>query len=206
AFRSNASEVYLMNVSKASSGKYKCEVLAEYPSFEKASESVTMDVIAVPSGPPLVQSSRRPAMYSPGEILRINCTSPGAKHVTLVWYINGVKIQPQPPTLPAVHHHGSNSTPVTQKNIKYSGRFPDLLSVLQMQLKFSHFKDGTMHISCVAVLYQVYSKSTELHIRQFESHKTVAPPFLKLYGAAQSPSQSPVPAALILITLYILIY
>ncbi|CAL4124486.1 unnamed protein product [Meganyctiphanes norvegica] len=127
-----------------------------------------MDVIAVPSGPPLVQSSRRPAMYSPGEILRLNCTSPGAKHVTLVWYINGEKIKPQPPTLLVVHRHGSNSTPDTQTKIRYSGRSPDLLSVLQMQLKFSHFKDGPIHIICVAVLHKVYNRSTELHIRQFE--------------------------------------
>lgn len=43
--RSGRNVVVLRNVSRASAGKYKCEVLADYPSFEKDADVASMDVI-----------------------------------------------------------------------------------------------------------------------------------------------------------------
>ncbi|XP_037776574.1 uncharacterized protein LOC119573414 [Penaeus monodon] len=43
--RSSRDEVVLRNVSHASAGRYKCEVLADFPSYEKDSQITSMEVI-----------------------------------------------------------------------------------------------------------------------------------------------------------------
>ncbi|CAL4133122.1 unnamed protein product, partial [Meganyctiphanes norvegica] len=143
--QSTGSEVYLLNLSRASSGKYKCEVLADYPSFEKDSEYATMEVVDVPAGPPELRVRRHPPIYSADEVLMASCSSPGViPPPKLIWYINGEKLLNQPPTR------------FVQPRYDNHKRVPDQWSDLNIHLKHSHFQDGVAKLTCAATLQGVY--------------------------------------------------
>ncbi|XP_037775798.1 uncharacterized protein LOC119572915 [Penaeus monodon] len=206
--RSGQDVVVLVNVSRASAGRYKCEVLADHPSFEKDSEIANMDVIDVPTDSPSVVLRRH--QWSPGEILEANCTSPGARPPPeLHWYINGDKIQPQLSRL-------LTAEPRTQRGMRPRGYISaqdmvgvgivggvggDIMggseddhdeslfqvvprtSALKMKLQSAHFNvDGQASLTCVVTLPGLYHRSAEvpLTLPGFRA----AAPSQKLYGGA----------------------
>ncbi|CAL4108276.1 unnamed protein product [Meganyctiphanes norvegica] len=186
--RSGGSEVQLLSLSRASSGKYKCEVLADYPSFEKDSKYATMEVVDVPSGPPMIQVGRQPpSTYVPGELLTANCTSPGAvPPPLLLWYINGEKVYPQPLTRPLRQMYDDYNL---GHDRQLTNRVPDQVSELSLRLKDSHFNNGLAKLTCAATLQDVYHNPTDVKVTR-PGYKTAAPS-LKLFGAASQPYSSP---------------
>ncbi|XP_047473798.1 uncharacterized protein LOC125028352 [Penaeus chinensis] len=206
--RSGQDVVVLMNVSRASAGRYKCEVLADHPSFEKDSEIANMEVIDVPTDSPSVVLRRH--QWSPGETLEANCTSPGARPPPeLHWYINGDKIQPQMSRL-------LTAEPRIQRGMRPRGYInaQDMVDVgivggvggdirdglendydeslfqvvprtsaLKMKLQSGHFNvDGQASLTCVVTLPGLYHRSAEvpLTLPGFRA----AAPSQKLYGGA----------------------
>ncbi|XP_071524574.1 uncharacterized protein [Panulirus ornatus] len=182
--RSGRNVVVLRNISHDSAGRYKCEVLADYPSFEKDSDITQMKVIDVPTRPPKMVLSR--LQWSPGETLKANCTSPGARPPSeLHWFINGKKISPQ------------NSRLVTPE-VKLldlgmglgsslgEGGVPGGLSrtsELTLVLRSAHFSQrGQATLTCAASLPGVYHRSAEIYLA-LPGFKTAAPS-QKLYGSA----------------------
>nr|XP_045581119.1 uncharacterized protein LOC123744944 [Procambarus clarkii] len=88
--RSSMNTVVLRNVSLDTAGKYKCEVVADF-TFEKDFQLKDMDVIDVPDRIPMLVAWR--GVYSPGEQLVANCTSPGARPAPrLQWLLNGIEL------------------------------------------------------------------------------------------------------------------
>ncbi|XP_063861459.1 carcinoembryonic antigen-related cell adhesion molecule 6-like [Scylla paramamosain] len=160
--------VVLRNISHASAGRYKCEVLADYPSFEKHSETTEMKVIDVPSGPPRLALSR--LQWSPGEVLRANCTFPGARPPSeLHWYINGKKISPQ------------SSLLVHPESKKGANDFVSRTSQLTLTLRSTHFTPGGQAtLTCEATVPGVYRRTAKVYL-SLPGYKTAAPS-LKLYG------------------------
>lgn len=77
----------LKNVSLQSSGRYRCEVSAEAPSFQTVSDHGDMVVVALPDeGPKITGGLPR---YQVGDWVNVNCTSGRSKPATqLLWYIN----------------------------------------------------------------------------------------------------------------------
>ncbi|XP_050714131.1 uncharacterized protein LOC126997116 [Eriocheir sinensis] len=145
--------VVLRNISHASAGRYKCEVLADYPSFEKHSETTTMMVIDVPARKPKMSLSR--LQWSPGEVLRANFITPAVRPPSdLHWYINGKRCLAQQLTLQARHQrkhvivlflprsvsrsaaHTSSQTPAAACDSFVS-------ATLSVSLSGSHFKPDT---------------------------------------------------------------
>ncbi|XP_076058505.1 uncharacterized protein LOC143035519 isoform X2 [Oratosquilla oratoria] len=159
--RSGGNVVILRNVSRTSAGKYRCEVLAEHPSFEKDSKITAMEVIAVPKTAPHIEVSD--SQYSPGEILEANCSSTGAAPPPkLQWLINGDKIS---------DHH-------LQLVYEPSGS-PRLQ--LRFLLRASHFQhDGRALLTCTASLLDLYYRSSEV-LLTLPGIKAAAP-VQKLYG------------------------
>ncbi|XP_026462038.1 uncharacterized protein LOC113363768 [Ctenocephalides felis] len=73
------------------SGRYRCEVSADAPSFDTAMVAGTLTVIDLPIGPPDIYAEKR--RYSAGDTLKASCTSPpSTPPANLTWYINDNKI------------------------------------------------------------------------------------------------------------------
>ncbi|KAF2363086.1 Immunoglobulin-like domain [Trinorchestia longiramus] len=86
--QSDKEVVRLKNVSLESTGRYKCEVLAESPKFMTLVKSGEMQVVDPPSGPPTVLGGR--AEYEEGDLVNVTCiTLPSVPPAQLKWYING---------------------------------------------------------------------------------------------------------------------
>ncbi|XP_042234423.1 uncharacterized protein LOC121874354 isoform X2 [Homarus americanus] len=172
--QSGKNVVVLRNISHDSAGRYKCEVLADYPSFEKVSETAKMEVIDVPTRPPNLALSR--LQWSPGEVLEANCTSPGVRPPSnLYWYINGDKISPQ---------HSRLVSPGVRTRMETGMNSLSQMSELKLVLRENHFiHGGQATLSCAASLQDAYHKPTEVYLA-LPGFKTAAPS-QKLYGSAR---------------------
>lgn len=89
----------LKDVSLQSSGRYRCEVSAEAPSFQTVSDHGDMVVVALPEeGPKITGGSPR---YQIGETVKVNCSSGRSKPATqLSWWINGEQVTDRSQLLP----------------------------------------------------------------------------------------------------------
>lgn len=163
--QSNITTVMLQNVSLATAGGYKCEVVADYPTFEKDSQLKNMDVIDVPDHHPVLKVSR--TEYSRGDQLVANCTSPGARPAPqLQWLINGNMVPEQ-------------HSKMVSEGRSVVGLFSPT-SELRLRLTDGHFKKGRLQLTCRAFLDTLYQQSSDVLLS--EPGKTAAPS-QKLYGA-----------------------
>lgn len=89
ATNSTDNVVFLKRVTLQSTGRYRCEVSGEAPSFQTVSGHEDMTVVVTPKrGPQITGGQPR---YQIGETVRVNCTSAPSKPVChLSWLINGV--------------------------------------------------------------------------------------------------------------------
>ncbi|XP_050738221.1 uncharacterized protein LOC127009312 [Eriocheir sinensis] len=163
--QSNITTVVLLNVSPATAGSYKCEVVAEYPSFEKDSKLKNMSIIDVPDSYPILVVSR--TEYSRGDQLVANCTSPGVMPAPDIdWFINGDQVDKE------------HSQVVTE--VMSSVGLLSPTSMLRLRLTPRHFKEGRLQLTCRASLGLLYQQNSDVILTV--PGKTAAPS-QKLYGA-----------------------
>ncbi|XP_071545543.1 cell adhesion molecule 1-like [Panulirus ornatus] len=163
--KSNLTTVVLRNVSLETAGKYKCEVVADFPTFEKDFQQQVMEVIDVPDRIPVLQVER--TVYSQGEDLVGNCTSPGARPAPqLQWFINGVEVPK--------HYSRIISQGQSMKGLLSP------TSELNLPLRERHFKEGQIRLTCSASIPPIYHQSSDVVLSRL-GFKTVAPS-QKLYG------------------------
>ncbi|XP_063885198.1 uncharacterized protein LOC135113672 [Scylla paramamosain] len=182
--------VVLRNISHASAGRFKCEVLADYPSFEKHSETTSMKVIDVPTREPKVSLNR--LQWSPGEVLRANCTAPPVRPPSdLHWYINGKKVSEQkvrtmvtkerPESRMGVDGGAGVAGSGRQQEVPLEEEQLSRTSQLTLALKAEHFTaGGQATLSCEATFSGMYSRVTKMHLA-LPGYKTAAPS-QKLFG------------------------
>ncbi|XP_069693769.1 uncharacterized protein [Periplaneta americana] len=89
---SDAHQVILQSLQSASSGVYECEVSTEAPFFHTVSEEALLTVTASSTaGGPRIWGLR--GLYTEGDIVDANCTSPPSKPVSnITWYMNDKKV------------------------------------------------------------------------------------------------------------------
>lgn len=165
---SSNDQVVLDPIELASTGKYRCEVSAEAPSFQTVSDHGEMTVVVLPDEDPHISGGK--PRYQLGDSVRVNCTSGKSKPaVHLTWYINS---EPAEPGL------------VRQYEPVVSGRDKLETSILglEFRVKPKHFKRGDMKLKCLATISTVYWKSNEESVEgdkpqkapMLESRKAVA--------------------------------
>ncbi|XP_065093323.1 uncharacterized protein LOC135713993 [Ochlerotatus camptorhynchus] len=165
---SSNDHVVLDPVELASSGKYRCEVSAEAPSFQTVSEHTEMTVVVLPDEDPHITGGK--PRYQIGDYVRVNCTSGRSKPVVqLSWYINSDQ---------------ADQSLIRKYEPIISG--PDKLETsilgLEFRVKPKHFKRGDMKLKCLATISTVYWKSNEESVEgdkpqkapMLESRKAVA--------------------------------
>ncbi|XP_053692506.1 uncharacterized protein LOC128740954 [Sabethes cyaneus] len=162
-------QVVLDPIELSSSGKYRCEVSAEAPSFQTVSDHGDMTVVVLPDEDPHITGGK--PRYQIGDYVRVNCTSGRSKPaVHLTWYINS---EPVDPAL------------IRQYEPVVSG--PDRLETsilgLEFRVKPKHFKRGDMKLKCLATISTVYWKSNEESV---EGDKPQKAPMLESRKAVSS--------------------
>ncbi|XP_058122343.1 uncharacterized protein LOC131293164 [Anopheles ziemanni] len=144
---SNESQVVMRAVETNYSGKYRCEVSADAPSFHTIIVSGDMEVVDPPIEQPAVTGLQ--ARYRPGDILRANCTSHNSKPAAnLTWTINDVPIPPQYVQL---------FRPIKDA---YTGLETSILGV-NIMVALDHFVQGKLKLRCAASIHQIYHEVVE---------------------------------------------
>ncbi|XP_054262156.1 uncharacterized protein LOC128986074 isoform X2 [Macrosteles quadrilineatus] len=145
--RSNESHVTLKDLTLASSGRYRCEVSAEAPSFQTVSDHGDMLTVALPEEGPRISGGK--PRYQVGDIVRVNCTSGSSKPAAqLMWFINGEQV---------------NSSYLRGPTVQFVGREGLETSTLGLEFKVEakHFKRGDLKLKCLATIATVYWNSNE---------------------------------------------
>ncbi|KAK8737772.1 hypothetical protein OTU49_004231 [Cherax quadricarinatus] len=145
--------VVLQTATLATSGRYKCEVLAEAPAFNTLVEHAILTVVDIPQEKPVVRGAQE--RYHPGDVVRINCTSaPSKPAATLTWYINGEVVDD-----------------------KYLLHYPPYMQVdgleqstlgLHFRATHAHFPQNVMSLRCTASIGIFYNKTEEASL---ETHR-----------------------------------
>ncbi|XP_066949463.1 cell adhesion molecule 2-like [Macrobrachium rosenbergii] len=142
--RSTKNTVVLRNVSFDTAGRYKCEVVAEFPTYEKDSDFRDMRVIDIPDRVPVIQADR--IHYHHGDLLVANCTTSGSKPAPHIhWQINGK-------TIPEAY-----SNIISENETK--SRLISLTSELRIRLTPDHFRDFQLRLTCIAEISPIYEQS-----------------------------------------------
>ncbi|KAH0953425.1 hypothetical protein HN011_006326 [Eciton burchellii] len=147
--------VVLKSVNLMSSGRYRCEVSAEAPSFQTVSDHSDMLVIALPEDGPVIKAeplANGKYRYQVGDIVRFNCSSAKSKpSAILSWFINGEPVD-------AEFLRGPHITDVNREGLE------TVMLGLEFRLRSKHFKKGDLKIKCLATIATIYLKSNELSI------------------------------------------
>nr|XP_031829339.1 cell adhesion molecule 2-like [Nomia melanderi] len=145
--------VVLYSVNLMSTGRYRCEVSAEAPSFPTVSEHSDMVVVALPKVGPVITGKQGRHHYQLGDVVRFNCTSEKSKPAAMLsWFINGEPVDTQ-------YLKGPHIVEVDREGLE--------TAVLGLEFclhKKKHFKRGDLKIKCLATVATVYWKSNELSI------------------------------------------
>ncbi|XP_049871053.1 uncharacterized protein LOC126370271 isoform X2 [Pectinophora gossypiella] len=142
--RSNGSQVLLRRLDLGMAGNYSCEVTADSPSFATMIAHKYVDVVALPAKDPVLKADKD--RYSPGEILRANCTSsPARPTANLTIYINEEPVRSTETSL-----HPSES------GLLWTSVNADVKVTSEL------FPGGRLRVACVATVYEVYKRSAGL--------------------------------------------
>ncbi|XP_031627195.1 uncharacterized protein LOC116343333 isoform X2 [Contarinia nasturtii] len=139
--------VVLKYVNLSSTGRYRCEVSAEAPSFETVSDHGDMIVVVLPEQGPKITGGK--PRYQIGDDVNVNCTSGRSKPAThLTWFING---------------EPADASLLKYYNILITGREGLETTTLGLNFKVnrSSFRHGNMKLKCLASIATVYWKSNE---------------------------------------------
>ncbi|XP_039277812.1 uncharacterized protein LOC111043595 [Nilaparvata lugens] len=130
---SGENRVVLRSVGPSMTGKYKCEVSTDAPSFETKSDVAHMHILQELKGEPVLSMEKD--RYAPGETIRGTCTSPPSiPPPNITWFVNGHKV---------------NSS--FQARRKTDKGLVETTAGLEMMLNES----GRLRIQCVADLYAI---------------------------------------------------
>ncbi|KAG7211613.1 hypothetical protein KM043_010868 [Ampulex compressa] len=145
--QSDAHRVVLHDVQSNHSGKYRCEVSGDFPSFNTVMVFGFMHVANLPKGEPEMRIEK--IRYAVGDIVRGNCTVPsGNPPANVTWTVNEVPV------------NASFMMNVTDK----FGDNQRLMSIagLDYEITPDSFSNGRLHIACHANVFHLYRKQADI--------------------------------------------
>lgn len=175
-YHSNSSHISLLNISLSSSGRYRCEVSAEGPSFQTVTDHGDMLAVALPEKGPTITGGR--ARYTEGDRVGVNCTSGASKPATqLTWFINGEPVNASSPIIrgPWREYFGQEGLETTTLGLVF-------------KVSRRHFRRGDLKVKCVATIASIYWKSNE-ESSEAERQQRQHPAEVK-YSDTASPSRA----------------
>ncbi|XP_042235138.1 uncharacterized protein LOC121874884 [Homarus americanus] len=143
---STVDRLVLNNVQLSSSGKYKCEVIAESPLFLTADKSDPMTVVQIPKEKPRIYG--RQDEYHIGDTAHLTCVSAmSSPPAELTWFIND-KQAPEEYTIDMNTSHSEHGLTETRKGLKF-------------RVTREHFHNGAMNLKCTAKISSLYYKTQQ---------------------------------------------
>ncbi|XP_046388915.1 uncharacterized protein LOC124157893 [Ischnura elegans] len=167
---STESTVVLSSLNLSSSGRYRCEVSAEAPSFQTVSQHGDMVVVALPGDGPRITGGR--PRYQVGDTVRVNCTSGRSKPAAqLIWFINGEQ---------------ADSSFIRGPFSKSSRDGLETSTLgLEFKVRPKHFRrNGDMKLKCLATIATVYWRTNEESVEGDRPQKAPALETRKWQGDA----------------------
>jgi len=158
--KSNSKQVTLTNLVQSTTGRYRCEVSAEAPSFATSSAFGDLLVVVLPTDVPLITGGK--LRYSIGDTIDVNCTSSKSKPAAdISWFINGK---------PAEKKY------LKTYNIKEHQSSYGILHTSTLGLRFrvakKHFQpDGDMKLKCKASIGDIYWQTNEKSAEGYKSKR-----------------------------------
>ncbi|XP_071551219.1 uncharacterized protein [Panulirus ornatus] len=143
---STGEKIVLNNVELSSSGKYKCEVIAEWPNFHTADKSAPMTVVQIPEEKPHIYGTQHE--YHIGDTAHLTCVSALSRPAAnLTWFIN----DKEAPREYIIHINSTGSEHGLVETRKG----------LQFVVSREHFHDGEMNLRCSAKISSLYYKTQQ---------------------------------------------
>ncbi|XP_050308678.1 uncharacterized protein LOC126745041 [Anthonomus grandis grandis] len=143
--KSTSNEVVLRNVQPEVTGKYRCEVSSDAPSFDTKSNGGSLYVIDPPLDDPWLSIDKN--YVDIGDIISGNCTSlPSYPATNISWYLNGKRIQ-------------DSFTRISQVIPEFSSGYKKhyiTISGIELHVMDSTFQNGKAVLSCVATIFNIY--------------------------------------------------
>ncbi|XP_047002242.1 uncharacterized protein LOC124619722 [Schistocerca americana] len=143
---SSESVVMLRDAQLETTGRYRCEVSAEAPSFQTVSDHGDMLVVVLPEEGPSITGGR--PRYHVGETVSVNCSSARSSPAAhLAWYING-------------HQVNESLLRGPETTTDDEGLATSVLG-LEFVATAQHFQGGDLKLKCQASVSTVYWRSNE---------------------------------------------
>ncbi|XP_069992582.1 cell adhesion molecule 1-like isoform X2 [Penaeus vannamei] len=153
--KSNDRKVTLKEVSLKTSGKYKCEVSAEAPSFHTDSGAGELLVVHMPEHDPHISGMR--TKYHVGDLVQVNCTSsPSKPAAALMWYINDKQ--------------ADSGFLVDYAPVSNGGGLETSILGLHFRARMTHLRHGHLKLRCSATIAAVYYREKTIFARGFLTH------------------------------------
>ncbi|XP_058987381.1 uncharacterized protein LOC101888481 [Musca domestica] len=150
--QSNASHVFIRNVSLAISGRYACEVSADAPSFHTTMMGGVMDVVELPTQRPIITGIH--SRYRLGDVINGNCSSDYSKPAAnLTWWINDIQVPPNYLRTYDIQKHVEEQMESAVLEINF---------IVTLQ----HFIKGRLKLKCSARIHLIYHAETEKYIEE----------------------------------------
>ncbi|XP_059475985.1 uncharacterized protein LOC132196997 isoform X2 [Neocloeon triangulifer] len=198
--KSDTHLVVLRSVTLEMSGRYRCEVSADAPTFHTAMVARWMHVVEFPEGRPELNPEKK--RYAVGEVLRANCTStPSTPPANVTWWLNGQRVNeswakaftPDKKVIPNEPSDSKSAPPLLRDESK-APAFPRgaVRSHLEVELGLSSFRDGKLHLRCEANLFGAARDAAEV---QLDEERPRLASVLGTRESHPSPPSPPVAAA-----------
>ncbi|XP_042864414.1 uncharacterized protein LOC122248465 [Penaeus japonicus] len=146
---SEGGRVKIFNVTLAATGRYRCEVSGEAPTFQTSYESDIITVVDLPDERPVLSTGGK-EHFRLGDVIGINCSSHGAKPAPeLSFYVNDVTVDPIWMTEPLVTTNNATMLETAWRGLIFS-------------LGPGQVERGQVRVKCVASYPKLYWKSSEV--------------------------------------------
>ncbi|XP_036144028.1 uncharacterized protein LOC105832552 isoform X2 [Monomorium pharaonis] len=149
--RSDAHRVVLKDVQPNHTGKYRCEVSGDSPSFNTVMVSGYMHVVSLPNGDPTLRIEK--LRYAVGDTVRGNCTVPsGNPPANVTWTVNGK------PVNSSFVMNISEKVDDNQQHLTVAG--------LDFETMQNSFSESRLTIICHANVFHLYKKTAEVFLKE----------------------------------------
>ncbi|XP_014488254.1 PREDICTED: uncharacterized protein LOC106751720 [Dinoponera quadriceps] len=141
--RSDAHRVVLKDIQPNHTGKYRCEVSGDAPTFSTIMVAAYMHVASLPNGDPELRVEK--TRYAVGDTVRGNCTVPsGNPPANVTWTVNGTPV---------------NSSFIMNITDKVGDNQQQMtVAGLDFETMQDNFNNGRLHIVCHANVFHLYQK------------------------------------------------
>ncbi|XP_046383019.1 uncharacterized protein LOC124153728 isoform X1 [Ischnura elegans] len=149
---SDAHHVVLRDAGFTLTGRYRCEVSTDAPSFDTALVVASLVIVDFPDGEPIITAER--SSYAVGEMVRANCTvEKSHPPANLTWSVNGRRVRGRHILRYPLRRDGEGNATTTTLG-------------LEVEAGSGTFRQGRLTLRCQATLLSAYNATAHMDIEE----------------------------------------